>query len=87
MSDLIPEEIILRIQEFKTLRRTGHISLNFFEGEIMNADANEHIALPKNRKALTNRGRCVKYAKPGWFCRRRAGRAFFVLGTQWLMPR
>lgn len=49
MSDLIPEPILQRIQEFATARKTGSIALNFFEGRLMNADANEHITLSKQK--------------------------------------
>lgn len=51
MSLLIPEAILQRIEEFSTLRKTGQIALNFFEGAVMTADVRETVKV-HNKKTL-----------------------------------
>lgn len=40
---LIPEAILERIEEFSTLKKTGKIVLNVYNGGVVSADINEHI--------------------------------------------
>lgn len=40
---LIPEAILRRIEEFATLRKTGTITLNVYQGVVGSADLREHI--------------------------------------------
>jgi len=40
---MIPVTILQRIEEFMATGKTGCIALNFFQGELRNADVREHI--------------------------------------------